>query len=223
MPRFYITDGARSGLRVPVDQYAQHSGRQSDVLNEAQAIARGRKLAATLSALPPVRIEHDPGVVYRSSGNYNAAYDLVNGRPPDEGNYVANEAFDNIQGPVDLDNWLSARVGQSVPHWIGVDFGVPRSVTGYVLKTRTDGYENAVSPRKWIVQGSNAGWTGPWTDIDTQTAVSYDWTAHGSVYSSLSSLSGSYRYLRFYFPANAAVGGQDCIGMAEIEVWGRPL
>jgi len=224
MSRFYISDGARPGRRSPVLDYATRvNGVGSDILNEAQAIARGRKLTPTMGSLAPMRIEHDPGVTYRSSGNYNGDYDLVNGRPAEEGSYPATLAFDDIQGPVDANNWLSARVGQSVPHWIGVDFGVARSVTGYVLKTRTDSYANLVPPRKWIVQGSNDGWAGTWTDIDTRTSSSYDWAANGSVYSNLNALSGSYRYLRFYFPANAASGGFDCISMSEIEVWGVPL
>lgn len=43
MPRFYINDGNRPGLRCPQPEYRTKSGRQSDVLNEAQAIARKRK------------------------------------------------------------------------------------------------------------------------------------------------------------------------------------
>lgn len=47
MPRFYISDGHIPGVRCPAGEYAQHGGRRSDILNEAQAIARGRKLTAT--------------------------------------------------------------------------------------------------------------------------------------------------------------------------------
>jgi hypothetical protein len=47
MPRFYISDSAVPGVRCPAGEYATKSGRQSDVLNEAQAIARGRKLTIT--------------------------------------------------------------------------------------------------------------------------------------------------------------------------------
>lgn len=47
MPRFYINDGHVPGVRCPRGEYATHSGRTSDVLNEAQAIARGRKLTPT--------------------------------------------------------------------------------------------------------------------------------------------------------------------------------
>lgn len=49
MPRFYISDGARPGRRTPATEYAtKAAGVGSDVLNEAQAIARGRKLAPTM-------------------------------------------------------------------------------------------------------------------------------------------------------------------------------
>lgn len=47
MPRFYISDGNIPGVRCPVGEYATKSGRQSDILNEAQAIQRGRKLTLT--------------------------------------------------------------------------------------------------------------------------------------------------------------------------------
>lgn len=47
MPRFYINDGNVPGARCPLPEYRTKSGRQSDVLNEAQAIARGRKFTLT--------------------------------------------------------------------------------------------------------------------------------------------------------------------------------
>jgi hypothetical protein len=50
MPRFYISDGNAPGVRCPAGEYATKSGRTSDVLNEAQAIARGRKLVPTEAA-----------------------------------------------------------------------------------------------------------------------------------------------------------------------------
>lgn len=51
MPRFYISDGARPGRRTPVNEYATRVlGVGSDILNEGQAIQRGRKLVATLGA-----------------------------------------------------------------------------------------------------------------------------------------------------------------------------
>lgn len=47
MPRFYISDGHVPGVRCPNGEYATRSDRTSDVLNEAQAVARGRKLVKT--------------------------------------------------------------------------------------------------------------------------------------------------------------------------------
>jgi hypothetical protein len=47
MPRFYISDGNKPGARVPRVDFRTKSGRQSDILNEAQAITRMRKLAVT--------------------------------------------------------------------------------------------------------------------------------------------------------------------------------
>jgi hypothetical protein len=49
MPRFYINDGNRPGVRCPQPEYRTKSGRQSDILNEAQAITRRRKLLKTRS------------------------------------------------------------------------------------------------------------------------------------------------------------------------------
>lgn len=49
MSRFYINDGVRPGRRAPTAEYAKWSpGVGSCVLNEAQAIARGLKLTATI-------------------------------------------------------------------------------------------------------------------------------------------------------------------------------
>lgn len=52
MSRFYINDGNRPGRRSPAVEYATRApGVGSDVLNEAQAIARGRKLTPTEAAV----------------------------------------------------------------------------------------------------------------------------------------------------------------------------
>ena len=48
MSRFTISDSARPGTRIPGAEYRTTSGRTSDVLNEAQAIARQRKQEKTL-------------------------------------------------------------------------------------------------------------------------------------------------------------------------------
>jgi hypothetical protein len=51
MPRFYISDGARPGRRTPsIDYGTKAPSVGSDILNEAQAIARGRKLTPTQGA-----------------------------------------------------------------------------------------------------------------------------------------------------------------------------
>lgn len=66
MSRFYISDGVRPGRRSPSVEYAvKQNGVGSEVMNEAQAIARGRKLEATQSAVASFRYWK---VMFRSGG-----------------------------------------------------------------------------------------------------------------------------------------------------------
>jgi len=68
MSRFYISDSSHPGSRIPV---AEHRGSPrgvgSEVMNEAQAIARGRKLTATAPAgffYRYVMVDFEGGSIY---------------------------------------------------------------------------------------------------------------------------------------------------------------
>lgn len=79
MPRFYISDGHIPGVRCPTDEYRTKSSRTSDVLNEAQAIARGRKAVKTSGPPRPWTPVDLPGLLGWYDPTYAAS--VVEGVP----------------------------------------------------------------------------------------------------------------------------------------------
>jgi len=156
MPRFYISDGHAPGLRCPNGEYATRSGRTSDVLNEAQAIMRGRKLTPTeapvvvLSRLGPILTATDFTKV-DSDNDRDGAWTVFSDAPyADAGNganHTGNYWYPNVL------------VGIGAPTQIWVDLGAQHSIHYY------DASANAI---QWYLEGSNTGMTGPWTMIDNQ-------------------------------------------------------
>jgi hypothetical protein len=156
MSRFYISDGARSGLRCPTDEFRTKTGRQSDVLNEAQAIMRGRKLVPTeapavvLSRLGPILTDTDFNLVDSANDRSNAWKVFSDAAYSDAGNganHTGNYWYPNVL------------VGIGAPTQIWVDLGAQHSIHSY------DASANAM---RWYLEGSNTGMAGPWTMIDNQ-------------------------------------------------------
>lgn len=216
MPRFYISDGARSGLRVPLNEYAQHSGRQSDVLNEAQAIARGRKLTPTeapavvLSRLGPILTATDFNLV-DSNRDRDNAWKVFSDAPYEASggaNHTGNYWYPN------------AIVGVASPEQIWVDLGAQHSIRSY------DASANAI---QWYLEGSNTGMAGPWTMIDNQHPLGEGVLNFrvdifgGARRRTLPAPSAPYRYIRFNV---TAVGNYDGgapswgLSMARMHLYG---
>jgi len=161
MSRFYISDGARPGRRTPASDYAtKPSGVGSDILNEAQAIARGRKLAATQPSTPPVLPARYWRVIARSpvhspvlnawfvvelamwDGGINRALAAA---PRASSSYDAFRAASNLNDGVlcsQSDTWCSAvsPLGDVSGQWIGYDFGAPVTIDQVVLHLIGEGY-----------------------------------------------------------------------------------
>lgn len=213
MSRFYINDGNRPGRRTPVVDYATSaSGLGSEVMNEAQAIARGRKLTATLPSTPPVLLAP---TAFGTSGNYNGSYD-INGVDPASGHYVVALLNDGSVAS-EPNQWLSARNGGSTPHWAGFDLGVQRQLSSYRIRNFASYANNGVVPKRWRFEGSNVtGWGGPWTVLDDKTGSDHIWT---SPWEYTAVVSGAYRYVRVYIPAQPH--GFDTMALGELEVYGN--
>jgi hypothetical protein len=53
--------------------------------------------------------------------------------------------------------------------WFGIDFKTMRvKPTYYTMLGRNDKHPNDRYPRSWVLEGSDAGFDGPWTRISTQ-------------------------------------------------------
>lgn len=147
MPRFYINDGVKPALRCPQPEYRTKSGRQSDILNEAQAIARGRKNFVTPD--PWVfrywRIRADVPIFNPAAGNPDfwaisklSMYENVGGGtdlaasaiPFASSEYSGIYAIANAFDANNSSAWCSSAFpgGDVTGEFIGVDLGVAKHV-----------------------------------------------------------------------------------------------
>jgi len=154
MSRFYISDGARPGRRSPSAEYATKvPGVGSDVLNEAQAIARGRKLTPTLGEaflLTPTNL---------SVVTANVIWGNQYGNP-----FEAFRVFDGNTSST----WFSYDAANT---WVGYDFGV--GVQKTVSKYKIHGNGSHFNGAYWLLESSNNG--TDWTLVDTSPPFYNGW------------------------------------------------
>lgn len=151
---------------------------------------------------------------FGTSGNYNGTYD-INGVDPNTGVYTVHALNDG--GFADPASWRAARVGTTTnPHWVGFDFGASKNLASYEMFIDAGSVQYGIVPPKWRVEGSNSGWSGPWTTLDDRTVSAHNWAVGPSSFAAR--ISGSYRYLRVYIPPFA--NPYDSTILTELNVFG---
>lgn len=94
-------------------------------------------------------------------GSVDRALSYVAGSPSQSTYYSSDKAvklFDNNIGT----EWVTAG-GSAKPSWVSVDLGASYALTSYKIAS-----QRAVTgrtPTAWVLRGSNASQTGPWTDV----------------------------------------------------------
>jgi hypothetical protein len=149
MPRFYISDGNRPGLRIPTAEWRTKSDRTSDILNEAQAITRQRKLLRTKPQFAIYqfwKVRFDDNGLGGGSVALNELqmwdYDGVNrvlGNPPDVTSGSQQAGCSNaalVNGVTTSSTSINTYSGFAAPcagKFFLWDFGVPRRITSVVM------------------------------------------------------------------------------------------
>jgi hypothetical protein len=128
------------------------------------------------------------------------------------GSYAAANAFDGTPGS----KWVS--VG-GAPAWLQYDYGSGNTevVTGYYLENSEYALAQAIadSPKTWQLQGSNNG--SSWTNLDSQTGVSFSARNETKYYSFTNTT--AYRYYRLNV-TNTGGGGSSPIAIADLRLMG---
>jgi len=197
MPRFYISDGARPGRRTPRIEYATKAGVGSDILNEAQAIARGRKLVPTEApGIPPPpafrywRVR--PTVLLNGTGSpiawllgelrmFNVsdvnvamtATRMMSGAPAWGSLTSLNDGVltGGVASPEHANRDCTAE-------WFGYDFGAPISI--YRVEANNYTGSSAYSVSAFDIEGSNNGTT--WELVRSGTGLPVAAGSVGIVY-----------------------------------------
>jgi hypothetical protein len=123
--------------------------------------------------------------------------------------YAAFRAFDSNLGEPD---WVCSNT--SMPQWISMDLGVPKTVTQYELSASYAGAVNGGMPSNFVLQGSINNID--WINVDTRNGVNGYEPAASKSFTVASP--ASYRYWRIYV-TQAVTSGALC-RVGEIELYG---
>jgi len=179
MSRFYINDSARPGARIPAAEFRTKVGAQSDVLNEAQAIARGRKNFVTRpqgASGAYWRVVADTTISNVGLANPKvwcvaelAMYDALNVPLSDVATPIASSYWSAATTPANLNNgsfsgvgssWYSGTGSNGLGEWCGYQFSGWKAVKKIILWNYTNAWYNV---GQVTVQVSDDG--GSWQTV----------------------------------------------------------
>lgn len=130
-------------------------------------------------------------------------------------NYKAWKSFNNATGLYDI--WYTKDVGQNynnlIGEWIKIDFGEPKTVTKYTMRSR-DSY-GVVVASDWVVEGSNDNIN--WTILHTVTGQ--DNMAARETRTFALDTTGNYRYYRFKITGNK--NARSYVGFGQLDLFGE--
>ena len=132
-------------------------------------------------------------------------------------NYKAWKSFNNATEIEVYDIWYTKDVAQNysnlINEWIKIDFGEPKTVTKYTMRSR-DSYSVIVAS-DWVVEGSNDNIN--WTILHTVTGQN-NMAARETRTFALDT-TGNYRYYRFRITGNK--NERSYVGFGQLDLFGE--
>lgn len=205
--------GAITGASV------ETAGNYSALPGGPVAVAGNTPVTSTL----PFAADGDPGILDFIGTGFGA---LAWANPHVAGNvtigaFNSSNAADlgggSLAGPVNHDNTDDNRTNNAPGSYWRADFGADKTVavSYYSFRARPAGSGDASNVANWKLQGSPDGTT--WTDLDTQTGVTYavdnEWKSYPVTGAA------AYRYLRILHQGNVT-GSNDFFFLSEWEFYG---